>query len=47
VFQKREPISRQPKGADDIEKKDIKFMTQARYNVGYLAWWNAVLYTFT
>lgn len=47
VFQAREPLSRQRKGLDDIETKDIKFMTQARYNVGYLAWWNAVLYTFT
>lgn len=47
VFQAREPISRQKKGHDDIETKDVKFMTQARYNVGYLAWWNACLYTFT
>lgn len=47
VFQAREPISRRAKGLDDIETKDAKFMTQARYNVGYLAWWNAVLYTFT
>ena len=47
VFQEREPLSRKKKGLDDIETKDIKFMTQARYNVGYLAWWNAVLYTFT
>lgn len=47
VFQKREPLSRQKKGIEDLETKDVKFMTQARYNVGYLAWWNAVLYTFT
>lgn len=47
VFQKREPIIRQRKGHDDIETKDVKFMTQARYNIGYLAWWNACLYTFT
>lgn len=47
VFQAREPLSRKVKGLDDIETKDAKFMTQARYNVGYLAWWNAVLYTFT
>lgn len=47
VFQAREPLSRQVKGLDDIETKDVKFMTQARYNVGYLAWWNAVLTTFT
>lgn len=47
VFQAREPIRRQTKGIGDIETKDVKFMTQARYNVGYLAWWNACLYTFT
>jgi phage major head subunit gpT-like protein len=47
VFQAREPLSRQIKGLDDIETKDAKFMTQARYDLGYLAWWNAVLTTFT
>lgn len=47
VFQAREPISRQQKGLEDIETKDIKFMTEARYNVGYLAWWNAVYTDFT
>jgi len=47
VFQAREPLSRQTKGLDDIETKDIKFMTEARYNLGYLAWWKACLTTFT
>lgn len=47
IFQAREPLTRQMKGLDDIEFKDVKFMTQARYNVGYGAWWNAVRYTFT
>lgn len=47
VFQARRPIQRQMKGLDDREFKDVKFMTDARYNVGYLAWWNAVLFTFT
>lgn len=47
VFQAREPLSRQTKGLDDIETKDVKFMTEARYNLGYLAWWKAVLTTFT
>lgn len=47
VFQARESLSRQMKGLDDIETKDVKFMTEARYNVGYLAWWTAVLTTFT
>lgn len=48
VFQAREPLRRQVKAmTDDIEFKHAKFMTEARYNVGYLAWWNAVLTTFT
>lgn len=47
VFQARAPLSRQMKGADDIEAKGVKFMTEARYNVGYLAWWTATLNTFT
>ena len=47
VFQQREALSRQMKGLEDIETKDVKFMTQARYNLGYLAWWKAVLTTFT
>jgi phage major head subunit gpT-like protein len=47
VFQAREPLSRRMKGMDDIEFKDVKFMTRARYNLGYAAWWNAVRYTFT
>ncbi len=47
IFQAREPLSRKMKGMDDIEWKDVKFMTQARYNIGYGAWWNAVRHTFT
>lgn len=47
VFQAREPLTRQMKGLDDAETKDVKFMTEARYNVGYLAWWTAVLTTWT
>jgi len=47
IFQAREPLTPQMKGLDDIEFKDVKFMTEARYNVGYGAWWNAVRYTFT
>ena len=46
VFQAREPLSRSYKGMDDLETKDIKFMTEARYNLGYLAWWNAVYTAF-
>ena len=47
VFQARRPLSRQMKGMNDREFKDVKFMCDARYNVGYLAWWNAVLTTFS
>lgn len=47
VFQARQPLGRQMKGLDDREFKEVKFMTDARYNVGYLAWWNAVKVTFT
>lgn len=47
VFQQREALSRMTKGLDDIETKDVKFMTEARYNAGYLAWWTGVLTTFT
>lgn len=47
IFQARRPIGRQMKGTEDREFKDVKFMCDARYNVGYFAWWNAVLTTFT
>jgi phage major head subunit gpT-like protein len=47
VFQARQPLQRQMKGMDDREFKDVKFMVDARYNAGYLAWWNAVLTTWT
>ena len=46
VFQARRPLARQMKGMDDREFKGVKFMTDARYNVGYFAWWNSVLTTF-
>lgn len=47
VFQARSPLKRQMKGMDDMEFKDVKLMTEARYNLGYAAWWNAVRHTFT
>lgn len=48
VFQMRQGFSNPVlKGKDDVETKDLKFMVDARYNVGYLAWWNACLTTFT
>lgn len=47
IFQQREPLTREMKGRDDMEFKDVKFMTRARYNIGYGAWWNAVRTTFT
>lgn len=48
VFQKRRPI-RTPtwKGMDDPETKVLKMMTDARYNLGYLAWWKATVTDFT
>ena len=47
VFQRREPLTRMMKGVDDLETKDVKFMTEARYNVGYFAWWTSILCTLT
>lgn len=47
AFQARRPLARQMKGLEDREFKDVKFMTDARYNCGYLAWWNSVKMTFT
>lgn len=42
VFQQRKPIVRGMKGLDDMETQDVKFMADARYNIGYLAWWTWV-----
>lgn len=48
VFQARRPLRPvQWKGMDDAETKILKAMTDARYNIGYLAWWKAVRTTFT
>lgn len=47
IFQAREPLTRQMKDVNDIETKDVKFMTSSRYNIGYGGWWNAVRTTFT
>ena len=47
VFQARQPLRSQVKGAEDIEFNHFKVMTEARYNIGYLAWWTAVETTFT
>jgi len=46
VFQARQPLARQMKGLDDREFRGVKFMTDARYNLGYLAWFNACKLTF-
>ena len=46
VFQARQPLRVDTKGANDIEFNSYKVMTEARYNVGYLAWWAAVRTTF-
>ena len=45
IFQARSPLQRQMKDATDIEQKNIKFMTKARYNMGFGAWWTIVLTT--
>lgn len=47
IFQARKPLQRQMKGRNDIEEKGVKFMTEARYNLGYGAWWCAVRTTFS
>lgn len=47
IFQARRPLGWSTKGADDREFKDVKFMTDARYNMGYCAWWTAVQTEFT
>jgi len=47
IFQRRSPVQKQIKGIGDIEEKYIKFMTEARYAMGYGAWWNAVEVTFS
>ena len=46
VFQARQPLTTQYSGYDDIGTKNLKFMTEARYNFGYFAWWNCVKSTF-
>ena len=46
IFQDREKLQSQAKGGNDIETKDILFMTEARYNVGYGAWMAAMRVTF-
>lgn len=47
VFQARRPLRRQTKQLADNEYKTVKFMADARYNVGYFAWWTSILSTFT
>lgn len=46
IWQTREPIRTSIKGLADDEEKYAKFMTTARYNLGYGAWWTAVRTTF-
>ena len=47
VFQNRQPLTTQTKGANDIEEKLVKLMSEARYNCGYGMWAHAVLTTLT
>lgn len=42
IFQARQPLSRGYSGQNDMTEKAIKFMTQARYNIGYGPWWTIV-----
>lgn len=47
LFQAREPLAATTTGEMDMNSKVIQMGTYARYNIGYGAWWNAVLTTFT
>jgi phage major head subunit gpT-like protein len=47
IFQNREALTANVQGASDMNMKQLQMGTYARYNVGYGAWWNAVLTTFT
>ena len=47
IFQARKPLQFQMKGADDVEFKVLKAMTEARYNVGFGAWFAAARITFS
>lgn len=47
IFQARTPLEVTTSGEMDMNKKVIEMGTYARYNIGYGAWWNAVLTTFT
>ena len=42
LFQMRSRLRTETKGGDSIEEKDVKFMTEARYGVGYLAWFFSI-----
>ena len=46
VFQARSPLRFEVSGQAGIEFKDVKAMTEARYNVGYLMWPFSVRTTF-
>ena len=43
IFYGRTPIREEIEGLDSIKEKYILMMTEARYSLGYLAWWNSVL----
>ena len=46
IFQARKPLQFQVDGANDLKTKQLLAMTEARYNIGYGAWWTAVRTTF-
>lgn len=46
IFQQRRPLKTWTKGENDPERRDVLFGADARYAIGYGAWWNAVETTF-
>lgn len=47
IFQERQPLKApQFQGLDDYREQEVLWMTDARYAMGYAAWWNSVKVTF-
>lgn len=47
IFQQRRGLRTQIKDMEDNSKRSIQFLADARYAMGYGAWWNAALTTLT
>jgi phage major head subunit gpT-like protein len=47
IFQQRRGLRTQIKDMDDNSKRSVQFLADARYAMGYGAWWNAALTTLT